>query len=80
MKRLKLKSPQGLMRFTKAADTMDDGVWHLTENPTGTDTTLCGIAHEGQGSPYGVKVSDRKTGQFITCPHCIAIITTCREL
>jgi hypothetical protein len=72
-----------LVRFTPEAEMRDDQAWHISHNPTGTDTTLCGLALEGMGNArYGVKINDIKHGSFrsVTCDHCRRIVQFCKTV
>lgn len=72
-----------LRRYCVESGTQDGGVWHVAENPVGYDTTLCGLADEGEGNGRGdEKVFDEKDGtrRGVTCEQCNAIIDFCAAL
>lgn len=70
-----------LRRYTAASEVEDGGLWHIGENPTGFDGTLCGIADEGIGrgceDPF-----EEKDGSLrqVTCGQCMAIVNFCTAL
>lgn len=83
MKNIRPKVMVRLRRYCAGSGTQDDRIWHVAKNPTGYDTTLCGLADEGDGSArVNVKVFDEKDGvrAGVTCEQCNAIINFCASI
>lgn len=69
-----------IRKYHPDAETQDDGAWHIAENPTGFDGTLCGLADEGLGNVVSEPVEKLATLRRVTCVQCLAIVEFCKSL
>ena len=68
-----------ILKFRPGTEMEETG-WHVAFNPTGNDTTLCGLALEGVCSGPTLRESyDSKDGRP-TCEHCVSIVNFCLTL
>lgn len=72
--------PTTVIQFQPGTD-MDGTGWHISENPTGNDTTLCGLALEGMcATRKPVKQAFKSKQGLPTCTHCKSIVEFCLTL
>ena len=68
-----------LQKFHKKQfNTNPPSGWHLCNETSNGEFTLCGIAFDGDATGTDKAIIEKKTGK-VTCPDCIEIIRMCRN-